>query len=255
MNAAECQELIDSYLSWLRRGLSTELVGEACELTTPFLDRHNDHLQVYAQVRNGAILLSDDGYVISDLIQTGLEFTTPKRREALEVALKGFGVRLEDKNLVVEASKSNVGQRVHSLIQAMIAINDMYGMGQARVATFFWEDVKAYLDIHDVRYVDRVKIAGRTGFDHTIDFVIPRSVGRPERFIQTINTPTKSSVGSYLFSLTDTREARGADPEAYGFLNDEDQQVGGDVLEALESYEVVPALWTEREQYVERLAG
>ncbi len=80
MNRAECQKLIDGYIGWLRQGISVEALGESCELTTPFLDRHNDHLQVYATRRNGTVVLSDDGYVLSDLRTSGLELDTPKRK-------------------------------------------------------------------------------------------------------------------------------------------------------------------------------
>ena len=59
---------------------------------------------------------------------------------------------------------------MHSLIQAMISINDMFVMAQPRVASFFWEDVRDYLDQHDVRYNPRVKISGRSGYDHAVLF-------------------------------------------------------------------------------------
>ncbi len=31
----ECRQLVDAYVEWLRRGISAESVGEACELTDP----------------------------------------------------------------------------------------------------------------------------------------------------------------------------------------------------------------------------
>jgi len=254
VNKQECQQLIDSYLDWLRKGLTVEAVGTACELTTPFLDRHNDHLQVYAVQRNGTIVLSDDGYILSDLRTSGLDLNTPKRLEVVKAILNGLGVRLEGNQLVVEASTRNLGQKVHSLVQAMLAVNDTFVMAQPRVATFFWEDVRAFLDQHDVRYSARVKIAGRSGFDHGIDFLIPKSRTRPERFVQAINVATKSTIGSYLFALTDTREARPETPEAYAFLNDRDHTVGGDVVEALEAYRVRPALWSQRQEHAHALA-
>lgn len=255
MNKQECQGLIDSYIEWLRKGLSVESLDNACELTTPFLDRHNDHLQVYALRKNGHILLSDDGYILSDLRTSGLDVSTPKRKAVLETMLRGFGVRVEGKQLVVEASQKNIGQRIHSLIQAMLAVNDMFVMAQPRVASFFWEDVKAFFDDHDIRYNSRVKLTGHTGFDHAIDFLIPHSKGRPERIAQAINAPNRNTISAYLFNLSDTREARGQESEAYAFLNDRDWQIGGDVLEALEAYEVKPALWSRREEYVGALAG
>jgi len=255
VNRQECEQLVEAYVGWLRKGLSIEELEQACELTTPFLDRHNDHLQIYAAKHDGKILLSDDGYVLSDLRTSGLDLNTSKRKAVLEAVLNGFGVRTDGKQILVEASQRNLGQRLHALVQAMLAVNDMFVMAQPRVAGFFWEDVKEFLDQHDIRYSPRVKISGRSGFDHAIDFLIPKSRTRPERFIQAINAPNKNTIGTYLFALGDTREARGDGSEAYAFLNDHEREVGGDVVEALEAYEVEAALWSRREDYVEALAG
>lgn len=255
MNRQECQQLIDTYLDWLRKGLSVEQLDQACELTTPFLDRHNDHLQVYAAKENGKIVLSDDGYILADLRTSGLDLNTPKRKSVLDTILNGFGIRTDGRRLFVEASSRNLGQRMHLLIQAMLSLNDMFVMAQTRVATFFWEDVRNFLDQHDVRYSPRVKITGRTGYDHAIDFLIPKSRIRPERIVQAINAPNKNTITSYLFVLDDTREARGDESEAYAFLNDQYREISGDVIEALEAYSVISVLWSRREQYVKALAG
>ena len=255
MNLHECRQLIDSYLAWLREGLSLAHLGQSCELTTPFLDRHNDHLQIYASTDNGKIILSDDGYILSDLRASGLEMITPKRKAVLQSILNGFGVKTDGKRLFVEASSRNLGQKIHSLIQAMISINDMFVMAQPRVSSFFWEDVRDYLDQHDVRYNPRVKISGRSGYDHAVDFLIPKSRTRPERIVQAINAPDRNTISSYLFILEDTQKIRGEGSEAYAFLNDQHKDIGGDMIEALEAYQVVPALWSQREKYVDALAG
>lgn len=255
MNKKECDQLIEVYVSWLRKGFSTENMEKGCELTTPFLDRHNDHLQIYAIKQDGKIIISDDGYILSDLRTSGLELGTAKRKAVLESVLNGFGVRIKEGQLLVEASQHNFGQRLHSLVQAMLSVNDMFVMAQPRVASFFWEDVRAFLDEHDVRYSPRVKIAGRSGFDHAIDFLIPKSRISPERFIQAINAPNKNTIGTYLFTLGDTREAREEESKAYAFLNDQDREVGGDIIEALEAYEVKPTLWSKRTDFVMELAA
>lgn len=254
MNPQECHQLVESYLSWLRSGLSAEPIGESCELTTPFLDRHNDHLQIYATRKNGTLILTDDGYILSDLRTSGLDLNTAKRKAVIDEILAGLGVKREGNQLVAEASQKNLGHRVHSLIQAMLAVNDMFVMAQARVATFFWEDVKNFLDEHEVRYSPRVKLAGRSGYDQGIDFLIPRSRTRPERVLQAINAPTRNTIGAYLFALTDTRDARGPEAEAYAFLNDKERTIGGEVFEALEAYTVKSVPWTHRNQYIQELA-
>lgn len=255
MNRQECQQHIDTYLEWLRKGLSIEQIDRVCELTTPFLDRHNDHLQIYAAKENGRIVLSDDGYILADLRTSGLDLNTPKRKAVLDAVLNGFGIRTDGKRLFVEASSRNFGQRMHSLIQAMLSVNDMFIMAQPRVATFFWEDVRNFLDQLDIRYSPRVKITGRSGYDHGIDFLIPKSRRRPERIVQAINAPSKNTIKSYLFVLNDTREARGDESEAFAFLNDQHREISGDVMEALDAYSVFSVLWSRREQYAQALAG
>lgn len=255
MKPGDCQALIDEYIQWLRKGLSAVKLDGGCEITTPFLDRHNDHLQVYAHQVNGKVVLSDDGYTISDLIQTGMDFTTPKRKQMLETALRGFGVRLNGKRLEVDIIPRQAGQKMHSLVQAMVAVNDMFVMAQQRVASLFFEDVKGFLDLQDVRYIDRVKLSGASGFDHLIDFVIPRSAAKPERLVQTINVPTRNTVTSYLFALTDTVSERAPETRAFAFLNDEENSVSVTVEDALQAYEVSPLYWTRREEALEMLAG
>lgn len=250
----EPRQLVESYAAWLKRGLSAEAVTRGHELTTPFLDRHNDHLQIYAETRNGTIVLSDDGNTIQDLRDNGVDVQdSPKRAEILDSTLRAFGVQLEGLELVATATENNLGQRIHSLVQAMLAVNDMYVMAQWRVAGFFFEDVRAFLDEHDIRYVERVKVPGRA-YDHNIDFVIPKSKQRPERYVQAISAPTRDRITPFLFGLTDTREGRPEPAEVFAFLNDADKSVSDDVVQALRSYDVEPAMWSEREEYVTPLA-
>ena len=243
--------MVDSYLKWLRQGLSVEEINSACELTTPFLDHHNDHLQIYAEKKGDRILLSDDGYILADLEASGMEFSTDKRKQVLATILRGFGVHIDDSNrITTEASKSTIGKRIHSLLQAMIAVNDTFFLSQPRITSFFWEDVRDYLAKNEVRFSPRVKLAGRSGYDHAIDFLIPASKKEPERLIQAINNPTKNTIGQYLFVLSDTVEARAEGSKAIAMLNDDVNSVSGDIVEALEAYNVAPVFWSEREKYV-----
>src|SRR5208282_6939048 len=126
----------------------------------------------------------------------------------------------------------------------MLAVNDMFVMGQPGVASFFFEDVRNFLDANNIRYTPRVKLAGKSGYDHGIDFLIPKSRKRPERILQAIAAPKKENIFTYLWTLSDTRSARAgesdSEAEAYAFLNDQEQPVGGDVIEALSAYDVTP---------------
>lgn len=76
--------LMDDYWSWIKK--DTEILGikDWHEITTPFLDRHNDVIRIYEKSDGDSIQLTDDGYTISDLEISGCEVHTPKRREILE---------------------------------------------------------------------------------------------------------------------------------------------------------------------------
>jgi len=60
-------QLVDDYFRWLRSHTQVRDVEGWTESTVPFLDRHNDHLQLYVQPHNGDYVLTDDGYTVADL--------------------------------------------------------------------------------------------------------------------------------------------------------------------------------------------
>ena len=253
--AIDCQSLVDSYLNWLRERIATEDVDGVCEITTPFLDRHNDRLQIYVERRGEGLRLTDDGYIIGDLESCGCLLDTPHRREILQATLSGFGVREEDGELVVDASERDFARKKHSLVQAMLTVNDMFMTARHRVSRLFLEDVGRFLEDHEVRYTPAVEFTGRSGFVHKYDFVIPRSKTRPERILRAINNPTRDQATSMIFSWTDTRETRAQDSTAYAILNDFERQPSPDLLSAFSQYEITAVCWSRRENCLADLSA
>jgi hypothetical protein len=123
------------------------------------------------------------------------------------------------------------------------------------VASLFYEDVVAWLDIHDVRYTPKVKFTGKIGYDHLFDFVIPKSRKQPERIVQTINRPNRNTAQAVVLSWIDTKEVRSPESRAYALLNDAELSVSQAVVDALRSYDVRPVSWSQREQVREELAA
>lgn len=245
----DIRNLIDQYGRWLRDKTILKQIDDWVEITTPYLDRHNDHLQIYARKENGHIIISDDGYTISDLEISGCAIDTPKRIQLLKEVLNGHGVKQsQNKALVVEATPETFPAKKHSLIQAMLAINDLYYASQARVESLFYEDVIKWLDENDVRYTPRVKFTGQSGFDYLFDFVIPKSRNMPERVAQTISNPSRASTEKFIFAWSDTKEIRPDDSRPYALLNDSQRTISEDVLSALKSYEINPIPWSERQR-------
>ena len=101
MTKIEIDALIDNYFKWLKDNTSTRLINDSwSEITTPYLDRHNDCLQIYAKKDNNNIVLTDDGYIINDLISSGCALDSQRRKEILNTTIKGFGVSLDDNQIM-----------------------------------------------------------------------------------------------------------------------------------------------------------
>lgn len=244
----DIQKLLDQYAFWLRdKTVLREVNADWFEITTPYLDRNNDYLQIYAKKQNGGYLLTDDGYITGDLLRSGCKLDTPKRQDLLNMSLAGFGVKNHNGVLEVHASSDNFALRKHNLIQAMLAVNDLFYLAVPMVASLFYEDVVEWLDINDVRYTPNVKFTGKTGYDHLFDFVIPKSRKQSERLLQTITRPTRDTAEMAAFKWIDTRDVRSPDSRVYTILNDQEQKVSGGVVDALRNYEMRPVLWSERE--------
>ncbi len=249
--------LADSYLAWIRHGVTADKLSDrTTELTTPFLDRHNDHLQIYAERQSSdIILLTDDGYIMAELKSSGVERQGYRREEILNSLLRGHGVLLKDKELQVLATEDSLGRAIHSLVQAMLSVDDMFVLAQPRVEALFLEDVEKFLDSSGIRYSPSVKLAGQSGLDHLFDFVIPKSGDAPERLLQVVNSPRRDRAESLMFAVNDTRTVRGHGVKFFAVLNDSRHRVPPEILDAFKSYGINARKWSERDNMVEDLAA
>lgn len=251
----DVQKPLNEYWVWLKDKTTLRQVNGWIEITTPYLDRRNDHIQIYAKPRNGGYVLTDDGYTIEDLEQSGCRLESPKRQDLLKLTLNGFGVQRERDALTIHASPDNFALRKHNLLQAILAVNDMFYLAEPTIASLFYEDVVEWLDSHEVRYTPKVKFTGKSGYDHLFDFVIPKSRQQPERILRTINRPNRETAQIIAFAWIDTKEVRPPDSRAFALLNDSDQPISPAVLDALRSYDVSPVPWSAREQVRQELAA
>jgi hypothetical protein len=251
----EIHALIEQYTAWLKDKTALRQVENWVEITTPYLDRHNDYLQIYVQRKNGDYVLTDDGYVLQELELSGCKLESAKRQALLKTTLNGFGIRLQGDRLEVHASRDNFAVRKHNLVQAMLALDDLFYLAAPVVSSLFFEDVQAWLDLHEIRYTPNVKFTGKTGYDHVFEFVIPKSKAKPERIIKLINRPNRDTAEALAFSWIDTREVRPSSSQAYAILNDSERSPNPNVLDALKSYEVHAVLWSKREEAREELAA
>lgn len=254
-SSLECGELVEGYLAWLRSNISVCKIGDACEITTPFLDRHNDFVQFYVLPENGKYRLTDDGNTIRDLEQSGVDLSSTRRARLLQTALNGFGVNKKGDELIVDARVDELPRKQHALIQAILAVNDMFMTAKPLVETLFHEDVEQYLTANQVRFTPHIQFSGQSRLVHNFDFVVPASSQAPERIIKAINQPSRDSITSLLFAWNDTKQVRPVQSKAYAFLNDEERPPSPALLDALKEYDVEPVRWSRRADVTQRLAA
>ena len=249
------ENLVRGYAAWLGSEIDVQCLDDWIEVTTPFLDRHNDFLQIYARRCDEDWELTDDAYVITDLSQSGCDIERGSRREELlETVLKGYGVRREeDDQLIVQASDQEFPQRIHDLLQAMMSVDDLFFTTQVPTFNLFVIDVRTWLSQANVRFTPDVKFTGSSGYDHRFDFVIPSSENLPERVLQSANRPNRGWAERLAFSWLDTRETRPKGSKAFAILNDQSDGIGQNLINALGSYDIQTLIWSEREEVVEQL--
>ncbi len=210
--AADIDTLLQSYTTWFGEQITIRDVGDYQEITTPFLDRNNDCIQIYLKkLSEQGYLLSDGGYTINDLESCGCRLDTDKRQELLEEILSGLGVNLSEENeLQVITSKQTYPQKKHNLIQAILAVNDLSYTSKQNVGQMFTEDVKLWLTRHKIRFNTKVSLTGKSGMTHSFEMVIPPSPDdiTPERLIQTYNNLTLQQIEALAFRWNDIREVR-----------------------------------------------
>lgn len=251
----EIQKLLDEYILWLKDKTKLRQINQWIEITTPYIDRHNDCLQIYVKRENGKFFLTDDSYIIQDLKHSGCNLDSKKRMELLRMTLNGFGVQLDGEALSVFATASNFALQKHNLIQAMLAVNDLFYLSAPLITNLFLEDVTQWLDLNDIRYIQQVKFTGKSGYDHVFNFVIPKSKKQSERILRAINNPSREKAESFAFAWIDIKEVRPPESRAYAILNDVDHSLSASVSDALQKYNISPISWSKRNDYIEELAA
>lgn len=251
------QELIDSYYYWLKENTILSQVGEYTEVTSPFIDRHNDCIQFYMKkIDENNVFITDDGYTLNDLESCGFTFNSPKRKELLNNILLNYHLTLDKDNCItVSTSIKNFPFRKHFFIQGIIAINDLYSTNKNNISSLFAEDFAEFLDSNDIYYTENLKLTGVSGFDHNIDYVLPglKRKNIPERYLKVINNPSKTNTEIALFIWNDIKETRRQDKNMIVILNDVDNNVKPDTISALENYNITPLKWSDKKNILSHL--
>ena len=245
--------IINDYVQWIKDNSFIRDVrdGAYCAITTPFTDRHNDHVEIYIREDNGKFYLTDDGETLGDLTMSGTDINAPKRQAVFLATINGLGVQTDMESLFVEADAGTLPQKKHALIQAILAVNDMHMMSRENVLAFFKEDVMAFFrEKIRIPFVPDIKLPGKTGYDHSIDFIFPATSSSPERLVKTVNKATKDRIQSVVFTFFDVQALRQEENQSILIYNDAEAELNADAKKALSQYSVSAIPWSAKESLV-----
>lgn len=249
-------DFITQYTNWIKSQSVQRAINTYTEITTPFLDAHNDELRFYVRKEGNDYFFTDDGYILADLEMSGMNISTGKRKELLQNMADTMSISIEEGAITARTNDpSRIAQTMHLMIQAMMKIGDMFMLSSSQVRNLFVDDVKSFFEEKDVRNTSSVMFPGKSGLTQRFDFVIPASRQMPERLITTINHPTRQNVQSAMFAWSDVKLTRKDESAGYIILNDNTRNSSTliDAINRVESMKAIP--WSKRNEFIKEFAA
>ena len=252
----DVKRLLDDYWKWLRDSTVLKADGnDWAVITTPFLDRHNDFLEIYVRRDGDGFLLTDTGAVIQDLEMSGCP-VIKTRKEKLLRTVRGFGVSLDkDDALCVHCTSQDFGQKKHALVQAMLSVDDLfYIVESGKLTPILTTEVSDWLTSKRIRNAPEVSIPGRSGLMFKMDFLIPASDKAPERILKVYNSLSTNNAKMAMLAKVETESARPVLSKYFAVTNDS-REPNPEVASALNSYDISILPWHRRDDFIEELSA
>lgn len=251
------KELEELYKNWYSKQIILKDYNDFIEITTPFVDMHHDYIQLYFfKNQDGKFVISDDGYIISELTILGIDLNSAKKRKKyFENTLRVFGVNYDeqtDELYVTLDSIDEYPKKQHNLIQCITRVSDMLLTARNAVASIFFDEVFNYFEENEVIYIKNPGFIGKSGNQQTFDFVIPRTKKKREKLIQTVNTPTSDNYVVTLFSFIDVQDVK-AEADFVVIANDTNVPIDEKFSSSLTSYDVEILAWSKRDNWINEL--
>lgn len=255
------KELASTYIKWLTENIEFNNIEEnIVRIDTPFYDRHNDSLILYAMKKTptSPLIITDSGYTLDDLEADGIFINRSKRKKnVLYESLNSYGIKLdEDTNeLYINTSKGDFPQDKHRLLQAMLFVNDMFLTSKPNTKSFFLEDVEEYLIENNIRAMKGASFIGSSGMNHKFEFSIAGIKDIPDKLIKVLSSPKNETYAKALVTdVEQTRSALKRPTTFYTFINDTETEVDESMVNLLEQANIVTVPFKKRNEFTPELS-
>lgn len=259
MNTSE--NLKEMYNQWVMKEFDyNEINKNVIRIDTPFFDRRNDSLILYAIVNNDnkTLVLTDGGYIIDDLESSGVYINkSTKRKALLKSQLLSYGVSLdkEDNSLFIKSTYDQFPVNKQRLIQAMLFTNDMFLTSKKNNNSVFFEDVSHFLEENNIRAMHNISITGESGMIHKFEFSISGIRDIPDKLIKTLNIPNNELYAKALTAdVKNASEVVSRPTKFYAFVNDQEKPLKNSIVSLLSLDDISIIPFSKREKFIKELA-
>ena len=246
-------EGVNEYYEWLKKRtfVSQDDVTGWSVISTPFVGLFNDTIDIFVKtLADGKIILSDDGNTLNNLELVGVSFkSSAGRKDILERVKLNYGVAVSrDFEITKTVDKVDFVQGKHDILRAMLELSDMVNMSTHRVSSLFHDDVKNLFHQRKLNVTPSFIVSGRSGIRFTFDYLIAKP--ETEIVLQTFNHLDRPNLATFLFGVDEVKTVREQISEKVfqpvALVNDEDNKVREEFLEALRYRKIDYMLWSER---------
>ncbi|WP_435005142.1 DUF1828 domain-containing protein [Tundrisphaera lichenicola] len=255
----DVKDLLKTYLEWLGTQASQEqLDGGWSSITLPYLDRHNDYLQVFIREEFEGVRITDDGRIIRDLANIGcdLKAVGTKRRRLASTILRGMGLdidAIDTGEITTNAVNGDFAGKLHSVLMSMMAIDGLAVASPPNIAAIFKDDVVDWLRALNIDFQDGATYRGHSGNNHKFDFLVRSKTEGPSKILQVLSKPDRMHVQSFTYEVIDTLQAvQGVPPDFFALYSDS-QPLPQHLRNALYSHRIEPVQWSERDALRRRI--
>ena len=249
----EVFNLLGSHRQWLSDNTTFKVLDDSVEINLPFLNRHNDYIQVYLVKNGDNFTISDDGETIDDLKLCGLEFNSGKRQRLLRSAIIGFRVENDDGILKVDANVEDFGFKLNRLIQAILAVNELLVLAQPVFPSDFQSNVEDWLKKNNIEFSKGRKIVGKSGLRHSFDFAIASPTNDWQQMVKLVNKPSMDIARKVAFTSVDIPQEYSASTKIVVILNDREHSNFRRFSQVLNHYGVETVAWSIRDKSFSQL--
>lgn len=255
---------INEYFEWLRKRTfvsQDEATGWGV-ISTPFVGLFNDTIDIFAKQNvDGTIVLSDDGNTLNNLELFGVGFkNTTGRKNILDRIKLNYGVSIsKDAEITKVVEKADFVQGKHDMLRAILELSDMINLTTHRVSSLFREDVKNLFYQKEMTVTPDFIVSGRSGIRFTFDYLIAKP--KKETVIQVFNNIDRASLATFLFGVDEVKTTREQISEKIfepvAIINDVDNKVRKELLDALKNRNMEYLLWSDHKNpdFLHRLAS